>query len=197
VFFFFFFPQTTKMKTYNYPASDPKLDAQSLHKAFKPLATDENIIINILGNRNKQQLQAINEEFKNQSPKQHTLDQELKDQLSGSFLSLCLGIVTPTIQIKKEALHDAVFGLGTNENSLIDVLTQSSSYEIMTMAADDKLKRDVVADVGGDFKRTIEEIFKALRPDFGGVDPKTAEEIAHAFYKAGEGKLGTDEKKVH
>jgi len=65
----------------------------------------------------------------------------------------------------------------------------------MTLAADDKLKKLVIDDVGGDFKRTIEEIFKALRPDFGGVDPKTADEIAHAFYKAGEGKLGTDEKK--
>jgi len=88
-----------------------------------------------------------------------------------------------------------VVGIGTRENILIDVLTQSSSYEIMTIAADDKLKKLVIDDVGGDFKRTIEEVFKALRPDFGGVDQKTAEEIAHAFYKAGEGKIGTDERK--
>jgi len=88
-----------------------------------------------------------------------------------------------------------VVGIGTRENILIDVLIQSSSYEIMTISADEKLKKLVIDDVGGDFKRTIEEIFKALRPDFGGVDQKTAEEIAHAFYKAGEGKIGTDERK--
>jgi len=88
-----------------------------------------------------------------------------------------------------------VVGIGTRENILIDVLTQSSSYEIMTISADEKLKKLVIDDVGGDFKRTIDEIFKALRPDFGGVDQKTAEEIAHAFYKAGEGKIGTDERK--
>jgi len=65
----------------------------------------------------------------------------------------------------------------------------------MMIASDDKLKKSVIDDVGGDFKRTIEEIFKALRPDYGDVEQKTAEEIAHAFYKAGEGKLGTDERK--
>jgi len=180
---------------YQYPACDPKQDAQALHKAFKGLGTDEAVVIQILGNRSKQQLYAINEEFRNQSAHHHTLDQALKSEISGSFLNLCLGVVTPVINVKKDTLRDAVQGLGTRENILIDVLTQSSSYEIMTLASDDKLKKLVIEDVGGDFKRTIEEIFKALRPDFGGVDPKTAEEIAHAFYKAGEGKLGTDEKK--
>jgi len=180
---------------HQYPASDAKVDAQDLHKAFKGIGTDEAVVIRILGNRSKQQLQQINEEFKNQSAHHLTLDQALKTEISGSFLQLCLGVITPTITVKKQTLHDAVVGIGTRENILIDVLTQSSSYEIMTIAADDKLKKLVVDDVGGDFKRTIEEIFKALRPDFGGVEPKVAEEIAHAFYKAGEGKLGTDEKK--
>jgi hypothetical protein len=180
-----------------YPQSDPKVDAQDLHKAgFKGIGTDESVIIRILGNRNKQQLQQINEEFKNQSAKSETLEDAIrKDFGSTAFGTLCLGVLTPVISVKKKTLHDAVVGLGTRENILIDVLTQSSSYEIMMIASDEKLKKSVIDDVGGDFKRTIEEIFKALRPDFGGVEQKTAEEIAHAFYKAGEGKLGTDERK--
>jgi hypothetical protein len=183
------------MLTHQYPHSDPKVDAQDLHKAFKGLGTDEGVIIRILGNRSKQQLLAISEEYKSQSAHHHTLDYALKQEISGHFLSLCSGVISPVIQVKKDTLREAVVGIGTRENILIDVLTQSTAYEIAMLSADDKLKKMVIEDVGGDFKRTIEEIFKALRPDYGGVDPKTAEEIAHAFYKAGEGKLGTDEKK--
>jgi len=154
------------------------------------------VVIRILANRSKQQLQSLSEEFKNQSAKSETLEDAIRKEFgNSSFTTLCLGILTPIIQVKKKTLQEAVVGIGTRENILIDVLTQSSSYEIMTIAADDKLKKLVIDDVGGDFKRTIEEVFKALRPDFGGVDQKTAEEIAHAFYKAGEGKIGTDERK--
>jgi len=181
--------------THQYPQHDPKVDASTLHKAFKGLGTDEEVVIRILGNRSKQQLQAIAVEFQNQSAHHHTLEHSLKQEISGYFLDLCIGLITPSLQLKKETLKGAVEGIGTRENILIDVLTQSTSYEIATLAADDKLKKMVLEDVGGDFKKTIEEIFKALRPDYGGLDPKTAEDVAHQFYKAGEGKLGTDEKK--
>jgi hypothetical protein len=184
-----------KTNTNQYPHSDPKIDAQELHKAFKGLGTDEAVVIRILSNRSKQQFAAIAEEFKNQSAHHHTLDYALEHEISGSFLKLCLGIITPVSQIKKETLRDAVQGIGTRENILIDVLTQSTAYEIATLAADEKLKKMVLDDVGGDFKKAIEEIFKALRPDFGGLEPKQAEDVAHQFYKAGEGKLGTNEKK--
>jgi len=181
--------------THQYPMHDPKVDAADLHKAFKGLGTDEDVVIRIIGNRSKQQLAAVAVEFQNQSAHHHSLEHSLKSEISGHFLSLCLGLITPIIQLKKDTLKNAVEGIGTRENILIDVLTQSTSYEIATLAADEKLKKMVLDDVGGDFKKTVEEIFKALRPDYGGLDPKTAEDVAHQFYKAGEGKLGTDEKK--
>jgi len=181
--------------THQYPQHDPKVDASELHKAFKGLGTDEDVVIRILANRSKQQLAAVAVEFQNQSAHHHTLEHALKQEVSGDFLNLCVGLITPIIQLKKETLKSAVEGIGTRENILIDVLTMSTSYEVATFAADEKLKKMVLDDVGGDFKKTIEEIFKALRPDYGGLDPKTAADVAHQFYKAGEGKLGTDEKK--
>jgi len=154
------------------------------------------VVIRIFSNRSKQQLAAIAEEFKAQSAHHHALDYALETEVSGAFLKLCVGVITPVSQIKKDTLRDAVQGIGTRENILIDVLTQSTAYEIATFAADEKLKKMVLDDVGGDFKKAVEEIFKALRPDFGGLEPKQAEDVAHQFYKAGEGKLGTNKKSL-
>jgi len=148
-----------------------------------------------LGHRSKQQLQAINEEYKSQSAHHHTLDHALKAEISGDFLKLSVGVISPTFQVKSDAIHSAVDGLGTRESQLIDVISQSTQAELSRIAADDKLRKAIISDVSGDFKKTIEELLKAHRPDYGVIDPAQAEELAHLFYKAGEGKVGTDEKK--
>jgi len=178
-----------------YPNCNPKEDAADLHKAFKGVGTDEATVIRILGNRSKQQLQAINEEYKLQSSQHHTLDHGLRAEISGDFLKLALGVITPTFLYKTESIHAAVDGVGTREALLIDVLSQSTQAELAAIGGDDKLRKAIISDVSGDFKRTIEELLKAQRPDYGAIDPHQAEELAHVFYKAGEGKIGTDEKK--
>jgi len=178
---------------YQYPPCNPKEDAHALHKAFKGLGTDDKIVIQILANRSKEQLDAINREYKEQSRSHHTLEQGLKSDLSGNYLKLSLGLITRTIIVKKDSLREAVEGLGTRDRVLIDVLSQSTNFELTEIALDSKLKSQILGDVSGDFKRIIEEVLQARRPEFGNISPQQAEEIAHRFYKAGEGKLGTDD----
>jgi len=178
---------------FQYPNCDPKADAHALHKAFKGVGTDEKIVIQILSNRSKEQLDAINIEYKDQARSHHTLEQGLKSEISGNFLKLSLGLVTRTIIYKKDCLREAVEGLGTRDRVLIDVLSHSINFELTEIAMDSKLKSQILGDVSGDFKRSIEEILQARRPEFGVISPEQAEEIAHRFYKAGEGRLGTDD----
>jgi len=148
----------------------------------------------IFADWSKLQLLEINNEYKAQSTHHHTLEQALKSELSGNFLQLSLQLITPTIIVKKDCLLSAVVGLGTRESTLIDVLSHSTNLERAEIAADTKVKAAVLDDVSGDFAHVIEELFQARRPEFGNISPEQAEEIAHRFYKAGEGKLGTDEK---
>jgi len=178
---------------FQYPPCDPKADAHALHKAFKGVGTDEKVVIQILANRSKDQLEAINREYKDQSRSHHTLEQGLKSEISGNFLKLSLGLITRTIIFKKDSLREAVEGLGTRDRVLIDVLSQSSNLELTEIAMDTKLKAQIIDDVSGDFKRIIEEVLQARRPEFGVISPEQAEEIAHRFYKAGEARLGTDD----
>jgi len=188
------YPGATGYVIYQYPPCDPKADAHALHKAFKGLGTDEKTVIQILANRSKFQLEEINREYKIQSKSHNTLEHGLKHEISGYFLKLALNIITPTIILKKDALREAVVGLGTRERVLIDVLSQSSNAELSAIAQDSKLKEQIISDVSGDFKHLIEELLNARRPEYGQIPPQTAEEIAHRFYKAGEGRLGTDDR---
>jgi len=77
---------------------------------------------------------------------------------------------------------------------LIDVLCQSSNDDIREIAKDADVYKQVMDDISGDFKKIIVNLYRGERPD-GPISQEEAETLAAAFYKAGEGKIGTDESK--
>ncbi len=89
---------------------------------------------------------------------------------------------------------------GTNESVLIEVLTTRSNAELRAARAHFEAKHgrsllDIInSETGGDFRKTLQEILKCERNENDEVDPQLASEQATALYKAGKGKIGTDEK---
>jgi len=169
-------------------------DAAILHKAFKGAGTDEEAVIQVLANRSKHQLEQIDHEYRVQSASGTTLQHALEKELSGSFRDLAVGLVTPVLEFKKRCLKQATKGAGTRESTLIDVLCQSSNDDIREIAKDADVYKQVMDDISGDFKKIIVNLYRGERPD-GPISEQEAETLAAAFYKAGEGKIGTDENK--
>jgi len=177
-----------------YNDHNPSEDAALLHKAFAGAGTDDDTVIGILAHRSKYQIEQIDREYRVQSHSGTSLQHALEKELSGSFLKLAMGVVTPVIEFKKRALHHAVEGLGTRESTLIDVLCHSSNEEIREIAKDADLYKAVLSDVSSDFRNLIVHVYRGERPE-NVLSHHEAEELAAIFYKAGEGKIGTDEKK--
>jgi hypothetical protein len=175
-------------------SNDPRADAAILHKAFKGAGTDEDAVIQILAHRSKSQLESIDHEYRTQSSSGTSLQHAVEKELSGSFQQLAVGVVTPVLEFKKRVLKEAVKGLGTRESTLIDVLTQSTNDEVRDIAKDADLYKAILDDISGDFKKVIVTCFRGERPHHA-ISGQEADELAHAFYKAGEGKIGTDESK--
>jgi len=173
---------------------DHAADAAVLHKAFRGAGTDEDAVISILGFRSKHQLEKIDHEYRTQSTSGTTLQHALEKELSGSFRDLAVGIVTPVLEFKKRYLKEATKGAGTRESTLIDVLCQSSNEDIREIAKDADVYKQVMDDISGDFKKIIVNLYRGERPD-GPISQQEAETLMTAFYKAGEGKIGTDENK--
>jgi len=143
-------------------AFNPRADCDTLHKAFKGIGTDEKAVISVLAHRTKDQLLAIATEYP--QAHKHSLESNLKSELSGHFRDLAIGLVTSHTKVRLNHLKRAVKGAGTKESALIDVLVASTNEEIRDILQEEpKIIADVLDDVSGDFKKVLIELFKGIR----------------------------------
>jgi len=174
-------------------AFDPKADAEVCHKAIKGAGTDEKALISVFGYRSKQQLHEIANEY--QAAHGNTLYKDIDGDCSGNFRELMLWLLLPSAGVRKELLKKATKGAGTAEVYLIDALAPATNQEVLDLYQHDpSIVKDVLNDVShGDFAKVVNELLKGKRDENPHIDESEAAAVAEKLYKAGEGKLGTDE----
>jgi len=177
-----------------YPAMiDPNMDASRLKTAFRGFCTDNKTVIEIMANRSKEQLAAIAQAYA--SKYTHSLEHDLKSETSFNFQKLLLGLMNHRTHLRRELLRYATKGAGTAERYLIDVLSPACNAEIMDIYRVDPQAIDMVlGDVTfGNFAKMIRILVQAKREEGVPVNDDEARRVAEQLYKAGEGRLGTDD----
>nr|XP_027235567.1 annexin B9-like isoform X5 [Penaeus vannamei] len=175
---------------------DPSSDAAALRKAMKGFGTDEAAIIAILSRRTSDQRQQIM--LKYQQSYGRDLVKDLKSELSGKFEDTILALMTPLPLFLAKEINHAIAGVGTNERTLVEILCTRDNASLMLIKNAyyqhfrKKLEEDLHGDTSGDFRRLLISMCACAR-DEASCDPALANNLAQQLYKAGEGKMGTDE----
>merc|ERR1712130_928278 len=169
--------------------------AAKLRKAMKGFGTTESKLNEVLGTKSKAEIQAIREAFitvDGSGKKERDLIKDLKSETSGNYEKILVALTYGPYEYDAVLVRAAVKGLGTNETQLTEVLCTRHPHEIEEIAkvyGQIFLGRDMLKDVTGHLKKVYSNIIAGTRRDGDNV-----KQDVDALYKAGEKRIGTNEK---
>ena len=172
-------------------------DADALKKAFKGLGCDKKTVVEITVNRTNAQRQQIKEAYK--ASYGRDLMKDLKSELHGHLEDGILALFTDPIEYDADELRKAMKGMGTNEDTLIEIIASRPPHmlRLIIQKFKEKYDRDLEKDVKSETSGTLRKLLIALLQCGRGTNtnPNQAQcaQIAQEIYQAGEKKLGTDE----
>ena len=172
-------------------------DADALKKAFKGIGCDKKTVVDITVNRTNAQRLQIKEAYK--SAYGRDLIKDLKSELHNHLEDAVVALYTDPIEYDADELRAAMKGLGTNEDTLIEIICSRPPHVLKAIIAKfkEKYNRDLENDVKSETSGTLRKLLIALLQCSRSTNttPNQAQcaQIAQEIYTAGEKKVGTDE----
>ncbi|KAJ8002413.1 hypothetical protein DPEC_G00158630 [Dallia pectoralis] len=157
------------------PASnfDPDKDAARIETAIKTKGVDEATIIDVLTKRTYYQRREIAFAYERRAKKD--MITALKAALSGSLETVILGLLKSTAQYDATEIRGSIKGLGTDEETLIEIVCSRSSSELVEIKTVYKelfkkdLEKDVAGDTSGDFAKLLLALVQTKRAEASSV----------------------------
>uniref|UniRef100_A0A673CX60 Annexin n=1 Tax=Sphaeramia orbicularis TaxID=375764 RepID=A0A673CX60_9TELE len=176
---------------------DPDKDAARIETAIKTKGVDEQTIIDVLTKRTYAQRREIAFAYERRAKKD--MISALKGALSGSLETVILGLMKSTAQYDASEIRGSIKGLGTDEDTLIEILCSRSNTELKEIKNVYKelfkkdLEKDVAGDTSGNFAKLLLALVQTQRAEPSAVvDYEKIDQDARALYDAGVRIKGTD-----
>ncbi|KAL6505907.1 hypothetical protein OROHE_023286 [Orobanche hederae] len=178
--------------------TSPRDDATQLYRAFKGFGCDTAAVVNILAHRDATQRSFIAQEYRVMySEDLHKrLASELRGDVEKAILLWMYDPPTRDATIVRQALS----GDTINLKAATEVICSRTSTQIQHFKQiyharfHAYLEHDIENQASGDHKKLLLAYVSVMRYEGPEVDRAMAEHDAKALYKAGEKKIGTDEK---
>ena len=154
-------------------------------------------LIDIVAHRSNEQRQYISQEYFKQFKK--SLFDDLKNELSGNFEDAVIALFYPPVDYDCYQLRKAMKGLGTNEDTLIEILATRSNERInlIKQRYHEMYNRDLIKDIDSDtsgfFRDILKKLLEANRPNNPYPDEQECSRNAKDLYDAGIQKKGREQ----
>ena len=172
-------------------------DAETLRNAMKGFGTDEDTLIKVVANRTNSQRQIIKGQYK--AAYGRDLIADLKSELHGKMEDAFVALFTDPVEYDTDSLRDALHGIGTTEDTLIEIIASRNNQQLAAIKQcyNMKYKRDLEEHIKSDTHGTLQHILVSLLQGKRSFNPNPDQArcaaIAKEIFDAGEAKIGTDE----
>lgn len=127
----------------------------------------------------------------------------IKKETSGKFEKVCVGLLMPLNQYYAQSLYEAMQGIGTEEDVLIEVLCGLKNQEVQAVTQTFKqsygnsLEDALKSETSNCFKRILVSLSTGNRDESMITNLQSAQQDAQCLKQAGVGRMGTDESEFN
>ncbi|CAG9815598.1 unnamed protein product [Phaedon cochleariae] len=176
---------------------DPSVDAEAIKVAMESWLINDVAITRVLSLRSREQRFHVAVQFRTLYGKD--MVERFQKKLHGNFKKSVLAMMTPLPDFYAKELRNAVTGVSTDEDTLLEVLCTKSNQEILAIRQAyhalfySNLENDIKGDTSGVFKRLMVSLCRACRDEDSPANQEEAIGDAQTLFDAGEERIGTDE----
>jgi len=181
----------------NQPIDQSRIDKDASNIKNMMKKDKDTFIFTIAHRTNKERLGII-DSYKRQFNRD--LIKDIKSELSGDFKDLVVALFQDPVTFDCFSLNKAMKGLGTNEDTLIEILSTRNNQYISLIKQryqelyKKSLENELSSELSGDLKKVMLTLSSGTRSENLNPKEEECEAIAEKLYKAGEKRWGTDEK---
>ena len=173
-------------------------DAKILKEALTSPETDEDKIIALTVRKNNKQRQEIRRAYKSFYGKD--LIEELNEELDGNFKKVVHAMYLSPTEYDVTELRKAMEGLGTNEDTLSEIIGSRKNEkleeikDLYKLKYNEEIESRIKSETSGDYRHLLCSLLQCVRDENNEIDENLVSADVDSLYKAGEGKWGTDEE---
>jgi len=175
---------------------------EELYSVMKGWGTDEKTLISMMGTMSAKDRYLIAKKF--DKVYGESLYDKVKSEVGGDVGRALKLLSLSSVEAEAKMVYDAMKGLGAREHLLYPILCARSNDDMTLLKKEyfNRYDRDLVSDLrsnlGGEYETLLVMCAQGIEETYDPEDVHTEERVeadAKAFYKAGEGKWGTEESK--
>ena len=158
---------------------------------------DENFFIELSLNKTNSERVKLRDDYKAKFGRD--LLEDFEKNFKSDFLETLIGVFKSPAEYDADLLYKAMKGIGSDKDIITEVLCFRNPERINQIKEkfQEKYGKDLVAEIksetSGDYQKIVLKLLEGDRAQDGKADVEKCAGIAEELYKAGEGKIGTDE----